>query len=59
MNRHQKLVMAQSKVEPFHLSQDIGETCNLASQMPEKVAELQTQFLRWQQELKAKPGAKR
>ncbi|MCH5374747.1 MAG: sulfatase-like hydrolase/transferase, partial [Planctomycetes bacterium] len=37
----------------FDLSQDIGEKRNRIDTMPEKAAELEAQFDRWQQEMKA------
>lgn len=42
------------RLELYNLEQDIGETKNLASEMPEKAQELRTQMIAWRKEVGAK-----
>lgn len=41
-------------LELYNLDQDIGETKNLAAEMPDKVKDLQTQMVAWRGQVGAK-----
>ena len=47
------------RLELYNLREDIGETRNLAKQMPEKTNELQTKMLAWREAVKAPMPARK
>jgi hypothetical protein len=45
--------LEDGRLELYNLKDDIGETRNLAAQMPEKAKELHTRLIAWRAEVKA------
>ncbi|MFM8930535.1 MAG: sulfatase [Gemmataceae bacterium] len=50
--------LEDGRLELYNLKDDLGEKKNLASQMPEKAAELKTRLVAWRSEVKAPMPAK-
>jgi len=48
--------IGESPPELYNLADDIGETENLATSRPEKLAELESRFTRWQNKMDAAPS---